>query len=141
MKRIIAVREAAAGQRARLSTFEQMISKGRDMEMHFAQVVKNVSTPSIEIRKLVSRQWHQVARADLTEPRSTSTSCDSDCGRTLSPGLILTSPHLARHPTRTFSSSASTPSKKTSRTTRRSSAPCRCACSPRSASPSFKASS
>jgi AP-3 complex subunit beta len=32
----------------------QMISKGRDMEAFFAQVVKNVASPSIEIRKLVS---------------------------------------------------------------------------------------
>jgi AP-3 complex subunit beta len=30
------------------------ISKGRDMEGYFAQVVKNVVAPSIEIRKLVS---------------------------------------------------------------------------------------
>ena len=29
------------------------ISKGRDMEPFFAQVVKNVVAPSIEIRKLV----------------------------------------------------------------------------------------
>lgn len=33
---------------------QQMISKGRDMEAFFAQVVKNVAAPSIEIRKLVS---------------------------------------------------------------------------------------
>ncbi len=32
----------------------KMISKGRDMSAFFPQVVKNVATPSVEIRKLVS---------------------------------------------------------------------------------------
>jgi vesicle coat complex subunit len=35
----------------------QMISKGRDMSAFFAQVVKQVASPSIEIRKLASSDF------------------------------------------------------------------------------------
>lgn len=45
----------------------QMISKGRDMSSFFAQVVKQVASPSIEIRKLASCLLRRGAEVILTQ--------------------------------------------------------------------------
>lgn len=89
------------------------ISKGRDMEMFYAQVVKNVVSPSIEIRKLV--RMNLIVLQLLTNP-----------GVHLPPEIVrittlavskLTVSALRR--TQIYSCCPSTPSRKTSQIRRR----------------------
>jgi AP-3 complex subunit beta len=53
MKRLIAVRPRSSSFRVVLLNVRKMISKGRNVSEFFAQVVKNVASNNLEIRKLV----------------------------------------------------------------------------------------